>query len=122
MKEIYKNIEIEYSNSNLGFRASGLDETFGSFNSTNQLNGRYKTKKGAELDIKAKIDEFLELTPKTYSKLAKYLTDYLTWKDWEQCYLHPFICETLVGNFLRHQLAKGVVVGGPKITRSEKSI
>jgi len=55
----------------------------------------------AELDVKSKIDEFLKITPRTYTELAQSITDSLTWTGYEDCHADEQIIEILVSNFIK---------------------
>ena len=95
--EEYKGVEVQFYVCENGlFSAAALGAVY------SEGTG-FKTFDEVKINIKQKIDKFLETTPKTYEELADAVTENLTWTDYEECHCEPVILKTLVENFIKYK-------------------
>jgi len=100
--EVYKEVEITYEVNNKGLFTTNALGILSSYQNPSLIEG-WKNITDAEKDIKIKIDEFLNNTPKNYKELSKAIESSLVWTGYEDCYVDEFILKTIVENFIKYK-------------------
>lgn len=105
--EIYNDIKIDinYNNETKCFSAySNIASSHNSYKEElKNFCGGFKTPLEAIDDVKLKIDEFLNQSPKTYTELAEMITNSLVWTGYEECHADEQIIKQLVSSFIKTQ-------------------
>lgn len=99
-RESYKGVVMEFDiDTDKGtFTGSAL----GIMTSYRHQHYGWNTLSEAREDLKIKIDEFLESTPKTYKELSEHITGSLVWTGYEECHADEGIIKVLVSNFIKY--------------------
>lgn len=100
--EKYKEVEITYEVCEEGLFITSALGIFRSYENPSWGKG-WKNISDAEKDIKRKVDEFLNNTPKNYTELSEAIESSLVWTGYEDCHVDEFILKTIVENFIKYK-------------------